>query len=114
MAFQNDRWTLDRLVDEALRDNPQITQSIASLESSRQQLAEATRAWWPSFSVEDSTQPAPNISCGPGYAPAGPFICADSNVHNIQQTAPDGALTRLELRMAWLVYGLGPLKDAAQ
>jgi outer membrane protein TolC len=114
LALQNDRWTLDRLVDEALRANPQITQAEASLEASRQQLTEAQRAWWPSFSVEDSTQPAPNISCGPGFGPAGPFICADSNVHNIQQTAPDGALTRLELRMGWLLYGLGPLKDAAQ
>ena len=114
MALQSDRWTLDRLVDEALRANPQIAGFEASLEASRQQLVEAQRAWWPSFSVEDSTQPAPNINCGPGFGPAGPYVCADSNVHNIQQAAPDGALTRLELHMGLLLYGLGPLTDAAR
>src|SRR5262249_46143482 len=110
MALQNDRWTLDRLVDEALRANPQVTQSEAALESSRQQLSEAARAWWPSFSVEDSQTPAPDIRCNLG-AGVEPILCAGGSVHNIQQTGPDGFATRLELRMAWLFYGLGPLKD---
>jgi outer membrane protein TolC len=112
MALQNDRWTLDRLVDEALRGNPQVTQFEALLESSRQQLTEAARAWWPNFSVEDSTAPALDIHCADTVP--GLNVCANSNVRNISQTAPDGALTRLELRMGQLVYGLGPVKSAAQ
>src|SRR5262249_28221424 len=80
----------------------------------RQQLTEAARAWWPNFSVEDSTMPSSDVHCYPGPDAVSGFVCANSNVHNLSQTGPDGALTRVELRMAQLLYGLGPVKDAAQ
>ena len=112
--LQTDRWTLDRMVDQALRSHPQVAQAEAALVSSREQLVEAQRAWWPSFSIESSLNPALDVQCRDAGSPAGNLICANSNVRNFQQVGPDGMLGRWDLRMGYLLYGLGPLRDVAE
>ena len=113
LLLQSDRWTLDRMVEESLRHHPQIESAQAAVVSSQEQLLEAQRAVWPSFSIESTINPASDVRCPPVPDPATSLLCAASNVHNLAQTAPDGATFRWDLRLGWLIYGLGPLREVA-
>jgi outer membrane protein TolC len=118
LLLQSDRWTVDRMVEESLRLHPQMASAQAALVSSQQQLLEAQRAWWPSFSVDNPINAAPDVRCLPSLrtdqvGTAETVTCSRSTVHNLSQTGPDGITFRWDLRMGWLIYGLGPLRNVA-
>src|SRR5947209_3971379 len=82
-ADEPPRWTLEQLIREGQRSHGTIEAAEKGLESARQQLQEAQRAWWPNFSVEGLIAPSVDIRCADnltGHEAGG--NCLSANVNN--------------------------------
>jgi len=114
------RYTLDKLVQEAQRENPQVLQAEHAAASAREFLTEARRAYWPSFVLETVIAPSVDIRCeNPGLVdsagrPLPDNLCLTANVHIPTQALPNGVLAHWELRLNAPIYTFGKLGAARE
>jgi outer membrane protein TolC len=113
------RYNLQKLIAETVRENPQVLAAEHVMASSREFLAEAKHAYWPTFSLEGLIAPSVDIHCEVpnGLGGTNPNLCLQANVQNPVQVYPTGVLTRWELRLNAPIYTFGKLgasRDSAE
>ncbi|HJZ88178.1 MAG TPA: TolC family protein [Polyangia bacterium] len=100
-------YTLERLIAEGQRTHGTVVGAQHGVESARQLLTEAQRAWWPNFSVEGLVAPSVDVHCATPQ-------CLEGDIRNPTQVYPTGVLSRWELRMGFPIYTFGKFSNATK